>query len=237
MVQMSSRTAVAGLVGGVSVLLSPTTTAMFQTAGMLSPDGRCKTIDAAADGYVRGEGCGVVLLQTDGAADGLGAAVLAVFQGSAVNQDGRSSSLTAPNGPSQQAAVRQALQAAALEPQQMNALQLHGTGTPLGDPIELGAAQAVLMSNYQRQQPVQIAAAKSWLGHTEAASGVMGPLQAALGLQQLIAPGDSRCILCCTCLPKCLLAVPAVVHTLILPSDYCGIYLFYCCITKICLQL
>ena len=190
MVHLNSRAATAGLVGGVSVLLSPTTTAMFQKAGMLSPDGRCKTIDASADGYVRGEGCGVVVLQTGEAAEGHRAQILAVFQGSAVNQDGRSSSLTAPNGPSQQAAVRQALQASALEPHQMTALQLHGTGTPLGDPIELGAAQAVLMGNSPRQQPIQIAAAKSWIGHTEAASGVMGLLQAALGLQQLIAPGD-----------------------------------------------
>lgn len=189
MVHLESRAVTAGLVGGVSVLLSPTTTAMFQKAGMLSPDGRCKTIDASADGYVRGEGCGVIVLQTGEAAEGRGAPVLAVFQGSAVNQDGRSSSLTAPNGPSQQAAVRQALQASALEPYQMTALQLHGTGTPLGDPIELGAAQAVLMGNSQREQPIQIAAAKSWIGHTEAASGVMGLLQAALGLQQLIAPG------------------------------------------------
>lgn len=192
MVHLNSRSGAttAGLVGGVSVLLSPTTTAMFQKAGMLSPDGRCKTIDASADGYVRGEGCGVVVLQTGEAAEGHRAQVLAVFQGSAVNQDGRSSSLTAPNGPSQQAAVRQALQASGLEPHQMTALQLHGTGTPLGDPIELGAAQAVLMGNSQREQPIQIAAAKSWIGHTEAASGVMGLLQAALGLQQLVAPGD-----------------------------------------------
>lgn len=190
MVHLDSRAAVAGLVGGVSVLLSPTTTAMFQKAGMLSPDGRCKAVDASADGYVRGEGCGVVVLRAAEAAESHGAPILAVFQGSAVNQDGRSSSLTAPNGPSQQAAVRQALQASAMEPHQMTALQLHGTGTPLGDPIELGAAQAVLMGNTRREQPITIAAAKSWIGHTEAASGVLGLLQAALGLQQLIAPGE-----------------------------------------------
>lgn len=192
MVHLDSRATLAGLVGGVSVLLSPTTTAMFQKAGMLSPDGRCKAIDASADGYVRGEGCGVILLQAAEAAESHGAPILAVFRGSAVNQDGRSSSLTAPNGPSQQAAVRQALQASAMDPHHMTGLQLHGTGTPLGDPIELGAAQAVLMRNSQREQPIQIAAAKSWIGHTEAASGVMGMLQAALGLQQLIAPGKQH---------------------------------------------
>lgn len=193
MTHLSSNVVSAGLVGGVSVLLSPTTTAMFQTAGMLSADGRCKAIDAAADGYVRGEGCGVIFLQEQEAnVDHADLAdVLAVFRGSAVNQDGRSSSLTAPNGPSQQAAIRQALQASVLEPQNVTGVQLHGTGTPLGDPIELGAIQAVLMGSSQRAVPLQVAAAKSWVGHTEAASGVMGLLQAALGLQQLTAPGKS----------------------------------------------
>ncbi len=155
---------------------------------MLSADGRCKAIDAAADGYVRGEGCGVIVLHSGKATEGQ--EVLAVFRGSAVNQDGRSSSLTAPNGPSQQAAIRQALQASVLEPHHVTALQLHGTGTPLGDPIELGAVQAVLMGSSQRATPLQVAAAKSWIGHTEAASGVMGLLQAALSLQQLTAPGE-----------------------------------------------
>ena len=195
MTHLSSQTISAGLVGGVSVLLSPTTSAMFQKAGMLSADGRCKAIDAAADGYVRGEGCGVILLQTeDSMEQGANPVdVLAVFRGSAVNQDGRSSSLTAPNGPSQQAAIRHALQASALESHQVTAMQLHGTGTPLGDPIELGAVQAVLMGSSQRAVPLQVAAAKSWIGHTEAASGVMGLLQAALSLQQLIAPGKLFC--------------------------------------------
>ncbi|KAL0047289.1 hypothetical protein WJX82_000056 [Trebouxia sp. C0006] len=188
---LSSSAVSAGLVGGVSVLLSPTTTAMFHKAGMLSPDGRCKAIDAAADGYVRGEGCGVILLQQQEASVDHAAVadVLAVFRGSAVNQDGRSSSLTAPNGPSQQGVIRQALQGSVVEPHNVTGVQMHGTGTPLGDPIELGAIQAVLIGSGQRAVPLQVAAAKSWVGHTEAASGVMGLLQAALGLQQLTAPG------------------------------------------------
>ena len=190
---LSSNVVSAGLVGGVSVLLSPTTTAMFHKAGMLSADGRCKAIDAAANGYVRGEGCAVILLQHQEASvdHAAFADVLAVFRGSAVNQDGRSSSLTAPNGPSQQGVIRQALQASVVEPHNVTGVQLHGTGTPLGDPIELGAIQAVLMGSSQRAVPLQVAAAKSWVGHTEAASGVMGLLQAALGLQQLTAPGKS----------------------------------------------
>jgi len=140
MTHLSSNVVSAGLVGGVSVLLSPTTTAMFQTAGMLSADGRCKAIDAAADGYVRGEGCGVIFLQEQEAnVDHADLAdVLAVFRGSAVNQDGRSSSLTAPNGPSQQAAIRQALQASVLEPQNVTGVQL---GLLWEIPLSLGRSR------------------------------------------------------------------------------------------------
>ena len=203
---MGSASVTAAIVGGVSVLLSPITTSMFQKAGMLSSEGRCKTLDASADGYVRGEGCGVLVLHTAHvhgqqitAANGfdIGSSAVAVLRGSAVGQDGRSSSLTAPNGPSQQQAIREALATALMEPGEMTSLQLHGTGTPLGDPIELGAAQAVLMQGVQRQGPLQIGAAKSWLGHTEAASGIMGLLQAALSMQQLLAPGQSsHCVAC-----------------------------------------
>ena len=111
---------------GVNVMISPETPAAFQKAGMLSADGRCKTLDSHADGYVRAEACGSMVVQVAGEARP--SAVVAVFRGSAVNQDGRSSSLTAPNGPSQQGVIRQALQASALEPSDVQALQLHGTG-------------------------------------------------------------------------------------------------------------
>ena len=111
---------------GVNVMISPETPAAFQKAGMLSADGRCKTLDSHADGYVRAEACGSMIVQVAGASRPL--AVLAVFRGSAVNQDGRSSSLTAPNGPSQQGVIRHALQASALDPSDIQALQLHGTG-------------------------------------------------------------------------------------------------------------
>ena len=111
---------------GVNVMITPETPAAFQKAGMLSADGRCKTLDSTAAGYVRAEGCGSMVLQHASAVEGC--AVVAVFRGSAVNQDGRSSSLTAPNGPSQQGVIRQALQESALEPHQIHALQMHGTG-------------------------------------------------------------------------------------------------------------
>jgi len=112
---------------GVNIMISPETPAAFQKAGMLSADGRCKTLDSSADGYVRAEACGSMVVQHANAVEP--SAVVALFRGSAVNQDGRSSSLTAPNGPSQQDVIRQALQASALEPHQIQALQLHGTGT------------------------------------------------------------------------------------------------------------
>ena len=121
------------LVAGVLLCLVPQSTGMLQRAGMIAPDGRCKTLDAAADGYVRAEGCGTVMLQnadeSQNSAQQGGQAVLAYMHATAVNQDGRSSSLTAPNGPSQQGVIRQALQASPLEPHQIQALQLHGTGT------------------------------------------------------------------------------------------------------------
>jgi len=132
--QMKASLSAAGLVAGVGLLLSPNPTSMFQKAGMLAPDGRCKTLDAAADGYVRAEAAGVLLLQAYAAGDAGSAAgsILAVLAGSAVNQDGRSSSLTAPNGPAQQEVLRAALADGGLTPADITGLQLHGTGTALG---------------------------------------------------------------------------------------------------------
>jgi acyl transferase domain-containing protein len=130
------------LVAGVKIILTPMLSAMFAKAGMLSPDGRCKTLDAAADGYVRGEAVagmflhahqgGVVSSISVSHEDNLPSWAIAVILGSAVNQDGRSSSLTAPNGPAQQAVLRAALHDGRLEPMQLSHLQLHGTGTSLG---------------------------------------------------------------------------------------------------------
>ncbi|BDA51454.1 probable phthiocerol synthesis polyketide synthase type I PpsA at C-terminar half [Coccomyxa sp. Obi] len=134
----------------VNLLLSPHTHAMYSIAGMLAADGRCKTLDAAAEGYVRAEGVGAAWLRClrsiAGATLGNGRPAAVVLHGCALNQDGRSSSLTAPNGPAQQSLIRSALQAAHMPPSKVNALHLHGTGTPLGDPIEMGAAAAVLLA-------------------------------------------------------------------------------------------
>src|SRR3990172_7427834 len=132
------------LAGGVNLILTPELTITFSQARMLAPDGRCKTFDASADGYVRGEGCGVVVLKrySDALRDGNN--ILALIRGSAVNQDGRSNGLTAPNGLAQQGVIRHALADAQVLPHQIGYVEAHGTGTPLGDPIEMASLCAVL---------------------------------------------------------------------------------------------
>jgi hypothetical protein len=138
------------LATGVNLTIRAETTAVLSKAGMLTVDGRCKTLDASADGYMRGEACVVHLLEAapaDGGAAGFPAAA-AVILGTAVNQDGRSSSLTAPNGPSQQAVVRAALAWNGVAAGDVGVLEMHGTGTALGDPIEVGAAFAVFQVGY-----------------------------------------------------------------------------------------
>jgi NADPH:quinone reductase-like Zn-dependent oxidoreductase/acyl carrier protein len=171
---------VAALAAGVKLILTPETSAMFNRAGMLTADGRCKTLDAAADGYVRGEAVVAMVLQRAGSVGaGASAATAAVaIVGSAVNQDGKSSTLTAPNGPAQQGAIRLALASAAVGATDVAMIQMHGTGTPLGDPIEVGALTAVLStrktSNSISNNSVILSAGKTGVGHTEPAAGLVG---------------------------------------------------------------
>jgi acyl transferase domain-containing protein/SAM-dependent methyltransferase len=171
------------LAGGVNLMLSPAATVKASRARMLAVDGRCKTFDAAADGYVRGEGCGVVVLRrlSDALADG--DRVLAVIRGSAVNQDGRTSGLTVPNGPAQQALVRQALASAGVEPRDVAYVEAHGTGTALGDPIEVQAIAAILGTGRPAASPLYIGSVKTNVGHLEAAAGVAGLMKVVLALQ------------------------------------------------------
>ncbi len=168
--------------GGVNLILSPTSTVALSALHMLAPDGRCKTFDAGANGFVRGEGCGVVVLKrlADAVADG--DRVLAVIRGTAVNQDGRSSGLTAPNGPAQQAVIRRALAAAGVAPAAVQYVEAHGTGTALGDPIEVQALGAVLGEGRAATDPVVIGSVKSNIGHLEAAAGVAGLIKVVLAL-------------------------------------------------------
>ena len=172
------------LAAGVNLILSPEININFSKSRMLALDGRCKTFDAGADGYVRGEGCGVVVLKTLSTAQIDGNRILAVIRGSAVNQDGRSGGLTAPNGPAQEAVIRAALAAAGVDPHEVSYLESHGTGTSLGDPIEVRAAAAVLCKDRPHELPLAIGSIKTNIGHLEAAAGVAGLLKVVIALQK-----------------------------------------------------
>lgn len=170
------------LAAGVNVVLTPQLAIVFSKAGMMAADGRCKTFDAAADGYVRGEGCGAVVLKrlADAIADG--DQVLAVVRGSAVNQDGLSNGLTAPNGLAQEAVIRTALARAGVSPHDISYVEAHGTGTPLGDPIEVGALGAVLMPERPHDRSCALASVKTNIGHLEAGAGIAGLIKTVLAL-------------------------------------------------------
>jgi acyl transferase domain-containing protein/surfactin synthase thioesterase subunit/acyl carrier protein len=171
------------VVGGVNMTLSPELTIAFSQAQMMAADGRCKTFDASADGYVRGEGCGVVILKRLSDAQKDGDNILALIRGSAVNQDGLSNGITAPNGPSQQAVIRQALKNAKVAPAQISYVETHGTGTPLGDPIEVKSIKEVLMQGRKADQHCWIGSVKTNIGHLEAAAGIAGLIKVVLSLQ------------------------------------------------------
>jgi malonyl CoA-acyl carrier protein transacylase len=171
------------LAGGVNLILSPEITIALCRTKMMAADGRCKTFDAAANGYVRGEGCGIIVLKrlSDAIADGNN--ILAVIRGSAVNQDGRSSGLTVPNGIAQQKLIREALAKAGIEASQVNYVEAHGTGTALGDPIEVQALIAVLNRGRSAASPLAIGSVKTNIGHLESASGIAGLMKVVLALQ------------------------------------------------------
>ncbi len=170
------------LAGGVSLMLNPNAQVVLCKMSAVAPDGRCKTFDAAADGYGRGEGCGLVVLKrlTDALADGDN--VLAVLRGSATNHGGPSGGLTVPSGPAQEAVIREALANAEVEPSQVGYLEAHGTGTSLGDPIELRALGAVFGPGRPPAGPLLVGSAKTNVGHLEAAAGIAGLIKVVLAL-------------------------------------------------------
>ncbi|MCY1057569.1 type I polyketide synthase [Nannocystis sp. SCPEA4] len=172
---------------GVHLLLSPTSGVLLAQSGALAPDGRCKTFDAAADGFTRGEGCGVVVLKRLADARRDGDPVLAVIRGTATNQDGRQAGFTAPSVLAQEAMLRQALADAGLAPEDIGYVETHGTGTALGDPIEL-AALAAVFGGPRQGPPCILGAVKTNLGHLEAAAGVVGLIKATLCLQRGVVP-------------------------------------------------
>ncbi|MCC7360976.1 MAG: polyketide synthase, partial [Anaerolineales bacterium] len=176
------------LAGGVNLILSPLGTILSSRLTALAPDGRCKTFDARANGYVRGEGCGVVVLKrlSDAARDG--DPIWAVIRGSAVNQDGRSTGLTAPNLLAQQAVIRRALDDGAVAPEQVGYIEAHGTGTPLGDPIEVEALKVVYGSSVGSSGPCALGSVKTNFGHLEAAAGIAGLIKTVLALRHQALP-------------------------------------------------
>ncbi|MDE2973027.1 MAG: beta-ketoacyl synthase N-terminal-like domain-containing protein, partial [Acidobacteriota bacterium] len=170
------------LAGGVNVIASGARTETFAAGGMLSPEGRCRSWDAGARGYVRGEGCGIVVLKRLSAARAAGDRILGVIRGTAVNQDGASSGLTAPRGPAQERLIEEALARAGWAPADVQYLEGHGSGTPLGDPIEVGAALAVYGRERKPARPLLLSSVKGNVGHLEAAAGIAGLINVLLAI-------------------------------------------------------
>jgi myxalamid-type polyketide synthase MxaE and MxaD len=171
------------LAGGVNLILSPAIAINFTKAGAMAPDGRCKAFDARANGYVRSEGAGVVVLKPLSKALADGDPIYAVIRGSAVNQDGRSNGLMAPNPLAQEAVLREAYRQAAVSPGKIQYVEAHGTGTLLGDPIEAKALGTVLNVERPPGRPCALGSVKTNLGHLEAAAGIAGLIKVALVLR------------------------------------------------------
>ena len=176
------------LAGGVSLILSPETTIILTKAGMLSPTFRSRSFDADADGFARGEGCGMLVLKRLADAERDGDRIHAVIRGVAVNQDGRSAGLTAPSGPAQQSLLREALADAGLTADQVQHVEAHGTGTSLGDPIEAQALTAVYGRGRAEDDRLLLGSIKSNAGHLEAAAGVAGMIKMILSLERGVVP-------------------------------------------------
>ncbi len=170
------------LAAGVNLILTPENSIACSRWGMLAPDGRCKTFDAEANGYVRSEGAGVVVLKRLGDALRDRDPVLAVIRGTAVNQDGPSGGQTVPSGPAQQELLREALRASRLQPGDIDYVEAHGTGTALGDPIELEALHQVF-GERDGSAPLVLGSVKTNLGHLESAAGVAGFIKTVLSVR------------------------------------------------------
>lgn len=185
---LRSRECDLALAGGVNVMLTPEFTVAASRMHMLAPDGRCKTFDQRADGFVRGEGCGAVVLKRLADAQADGDRILAVIRGSAVNQDGKSNGLTAPNGLAQQAVIAAAVEDAGVDKVRISYVEAHGTGTALGDPIEVEALAEALRSDDPERPPCYLGSAKSNIGHLEGAAGVAGLIKVILSMQHETIP-------------------------------------------------
>eukprot|EP01037_Dinobryon_pediforme_P018179 gene18179-18429_t len=180
----------AAVIAAADLILTPFSLKVREAANMLSSDGKNKSFDASADGYVRGEGAGALVIMPLVEAERRRCAVLAVIRGSSVNQDGKSASFTAPNGSAQRDLLRRALSAANLEAEDIAYLEAHGTGTALGDPIEWGAIRDVLLGGPESvaAPPLVIGAVKSSIGHLEGAAGIAGVIKAVMALRHRNVP-------------------------------------------------
>ena len=176
------------LAGGVHTILSGRLLELRGHAGMLAPDGRCKTFDAAADGYVRGEGCGIVVLKRLSDAEADGDRIWGVIRSSALNQDGASAGLTVPSEEAQQQVIEDALHKAGILPAQVDYVEAHGTGTPVGDPIELRALAAAYCQDRSAERPLLIGSVKTNFGHLEPAAGVAAVMKVLLSMNKGIIP-------------------------------------------------
>src|SRR6266567_2959329 len=171
------------LAGGVNAITLPESVVNACKMRMLAADGRCKTFDAVADGFVLGEGCGMVVLKRLSEAIADGDSILAIIRGTAVNQDGRSNGITAPNKLAQQAVIRKALANAGVEPHRVSYVETHGSGTSLGDPIEVEALVAALGEGRSPDQRIMMGAVKTNIGHLAGAAGIAGLIKTVLALQ------------------------------------------------------
>lgn len=178
------------LAGGVNLILSPEVTIILSQGGLMSPDGRCKAFDAGANGYVRSEGCGMLVLKRLSDAQRDGNNILALIRGSAVNQDGSTNGMTAPSAVAQQAVIRQALANAGVRPGQLSYVEAHGSGTRLGDIIETRALRAVLLEDRPADYACAIGSIKTNIGHTESAAGIAGLIKVVLSLQHNTIPAN-----------------------------------------------
>ncbi|MCY3647461.1 MAG: SDR family NAD(P)-dependent oxidoreductase [Chloroflexi bacterium] len=176
------------LAGGVNVVLSPEVSRFMMELGMLSPTGECRPFDASANGYVRGEGCGMVVLKRLRDAEADGDRIWGVIRGSAVNQNGASAALTVPNGPAQERIMAEALAQASVLPSEVDYLEAHATGSQLGDPIELNAAASVYGKGRDADRPLLVGSVKSNIGHTESAAGMAALIKTVLAMNRGVIP-------------------------------------------------
>ena len=180
---LKNRNCNLALAGGVNLILSPEMTIIFSKANLMAPDGRCKTFDSSADGYVRSEGCGMVALKRYSDALNDGNQIYGLIRGTHVNQDGESTGLTVPNGLAQEILIKDSLGKAGVKPSRVSYAETHGTGTPIGDPIEVNSLGNVLGKGRSETGPLVIGSVKTNIGHLEQAAGIAGLIKVLLSLK------------------------------------------------------